>query len=186
MSETASNDGGANEEERFDSDFTLMAGELAKLLGDLVDALGGEKNVESADEFKLRENGVAAPDDDPLYQPAVDLVVKHQRASISLIQRHLRIGYNRAAQILVWMEQRLIVAPMQANGTIPEKHVVTFKPGTRTNVEDEITLDRLECISQRENMMRNTLHRYPKEIAHAIQMRGALNRRINREQQKHR
>lgn len=73
-----------------------------------------------------------------------------------------------------------------ANGQIPPKHIVAFKPGARTNIEDEITLDRLECISQSDNMRRNTLHRYPKEIAHAIQVRGALNRRINREQQKHR
>lgn len=65
-----------------------------------------------------------------------------------------------------------------ARGPIPPRYVVVFKPGMRTNVEDEITLDRLECISQADNMRRNTLHRYPKEIARAIQLRGALNRRI--------
>lgn len=66
-----------------------------------------------------------------------------------------------------------------AHGPIPPKHVVRFKPGMSTTVEEEITLDRLECISQAENMRRNTLHRYPKEIALAIQLRGALNRKIN-------
>lgn len=66
-----------------------------------------------------------------------------------------------------------------ANGPIPPKHVVRFKPGMSTTVEEEITLDRLECISLAENMRRNTLHRYPKEIALAIQLRGALNRKIN-------
>lgn len=66
-----------------------------------------------------------------------------------------------------------------AHGPIPPKHVVRFKPGMQTTVEDEITLDRIECISLAENMRRNSLHRYPKEIAHAIQLRGALNRRIN-------
>ncbi|CAB3960116.1 hypothetical protein LMG7053_06166 [Achromobacter ruhlandii] len=48
----------------------------------------------------------------------------------------------------------------------------------RTADVDLITADKVECISFAENMRRNTLHRYPKEIAHAIQMRGALNRRI--------
>ncbi len=65
------------------------------------------------------------------------------------------------------------------HGPIPPKHVVRFLPGMATTVEDEITHDRLECISLSENMRRNSLHRYPEEIARAIQMRGALNRKIN-------
>lgn len=66
-----------------------------------------------------------------------------------------------------------------AHGPIPAKHVVRFLPGLQTTVETEITLDKLECISLAENMRRNSLHRYPKDIARAIQLRGALNRRIN-------
>ena len=68
------------------------------------------------------------------------------------------------------------------NGPVPPNHVVRFKPGMHTTEESEITLDRLECISYAENMKRNSYHQYPKEIADAIQLRGALNRRINREQ----
>lgn len=49
----------------------------------------------------------------------------------------------------------------------------------RTAVLDEITLDRVECISLAENMRRNSYHNYPKEIALAIQLRGVLNRKIN-------
>ena len=70
----------------------------------------------------------------------------------------------------------------QANGPVPPKHIVCFKPGMHTTEEPEITVDKLECITRAENMKRNTLHNYPKEIAHAIQLRGALNRRINRVQ----
>lgn len=66
-----------------------------------------------------------------------------------------------------------------ANGPIPDKHVVRFKPGAHTTIESEITIDRLECISLAENMRRNTMHRYPKEIVDAIRSRGVLNRRIN-------
>ena len=66
-----------------------------------------------------------------------------------------------------------------AHGPIPPNYVVRFKDGVRTAIEEEITVERLECISMSENMKRNSLHRYPKEITHAIQIRAALNRRIN-------
>lgn len=53
---------------------------------------------------------------DGLYDEAVAIVLKHRRASISLVQRHLRIGYNRAARLLEAMEQAGVVSPMQSNG----------------------------------------------------------------------
>ena len=53
---------------------------------------------------------------DPLYDQAVEIVLKNRRASISLVQRHLRIGYNRAARLVEQMEHAGIVSPMQSNG----------------------------------------------------------------------
>ncbi|MDD5058426.1 MAG: DNA translocase FtsK 4TM domain-containing protein [Sideroxydans sp.] len=53
---------------------------------------------------------------DPLYDQAVEIVVKTRRPSISLVQRHLRIGYNRAARLIEAMEKAGLVSPMQANG----------------------------------------------------------------------
>ncbi|MBC7405652.1 MAG: DNA translocase FtsK 4TM domain-containing protein [Cytophaga sp.] len=53
---------------------------------------------------------------DALYDQAVAIVLKNRRASISLVQRHLRIGYNRAARLLEQMEQSGIVSTMQSNG----------------------------------------------------------------------
>ncbi|HSQ11253.1 MAG TPA: DNA translocase FtsK 4TM domain-containing protein, partial [Burkholderiaceae bacterium] len=53
---------------------------------------------------------------DPLYDQAVEIVVKNRRASISLVQRHLRIGYNRAARLLEDMERAGLVSSMQSNG----------------------------------------------------------------------
>ncbi|MDP1594121.1 MAG: DNA translocase FtsK 4TM domain-containing protein [Gallionella sp.] len=53
---------------------------------------------------------------DPLYDQAVEIVVKSRRASISLVQRNLRIGYNRAARLVEQMEAAGIVTPMQSNG----------------------------------------------------------------------
>jgi S-DNA-T family DNA segregation ATPase FtsK/SpoIIIE len=53
---------------------------------------------------------------DPLYDQAVEVVIKNKRASISLVQRHLRIGYNRAARLLEDMEKAGLVTPMLSNG----------------------------------------------------------------------
>ena len=59
-----------------------------------------------------------APDaeSDPMYDQAVAIVLQHKRASISLVQRHLRIGYNRAARLLEQMEKSGLVSAMATNG----------------------------------------------------------------------
>src|SRR5690606_2152870 len=61
-------------------------------------------------------NGEGSGEADPMYDQAVAVVLKHRRASISLVQRHLRIGYNRAARLLEQMEQSGLVSSMQSNG----------------------------------------------------------------------
>ncbi|MBK6618161.1 MAG: DNA translocase FtsK 4TM domain-containing protein [Nitrosomonas sp.] len=53
---------------------------------------------------------------DPLYDEAVSIVIKTRRASISLVQRQLRIGYNRAARLIEEMERAGIVSSMESNG----------------------------------------------------------------------
>ena len=53
---------------------------------------------------------------DPLYDQAVEVVLRTRRPSISLVQRHLRIGYNRAARLIEQMEQSGLVSTMQSNG----------------------------------------------------------------------
>ena len=63
----------------------------------------------------LEGNG-AGGEADPLYDQAVAIVLQNKRASISLVQRHLRIGYNRAARMLEEMERAGLVSPMQSNG----------------------------------------------------------------------
>ncbi|EJL77344.1 DNA segregation ATPase, FtsK/SpoIIIE family [Polaromonas sp. CF318] len=56
------------------------------------------------------------PEVDPLYSQALDLVVKNQKASISLVQRHLKIGYNRAAALMEALEVGGIVSAMSSSG----------------------------------------------------------------------
>ena len=53
---------------------------------------------------------------DPLYDQAVEVVLKNRRASISLVQRHLRIGYNRSARLIEAMEKAGLVSAMDARG----------------------------------------------------------------------
>jgi DNA segregation ATPase FtsK/SpoIIIE, S-DNA-T family len=53
---------------------------------------------------------------DPMYDQAVAIVLQHKKASISLVQRHLRIGYNRAARLLEQMERSGLVSAMSTNG----------------------------------------------------------------------
>ncbi|MEO7335320.1 MAG: DNA translocase FtsK 4TM domain-containing protein [Caldimonas sp.] len=53
---------------------------------------------------------------DAMYDQAVGIVLQHRRASISLVQRHLRIGYNRAARLLEQMEKSGLVSSMGTNG----------------------------------------------------------------------
>ena len=66
------------------------------------------------------------PEDDPLYEDAVALVVEHQRCSIAWLQRHFKIGYNRAARLIERMERERIVSEPEAGGG----RVVFKKPDT--------------------------------------------------------
>jgi Ftsk gamma domain len=60
--------------------------------------------------------GDGPADQDPLFTEAVAAVRDQQRASISFVQRHMRIGYNRAARLLEEMEKAGIVSAMDAEG----------------------------------------------------------------------
>lgn len=70
--------------------------------------------AESADGGFGEDSGGEA---DPLYDQAVAIVLENKRASISLVQRHLRIGYNRAARLLEDMEKAGLVSKMSGSGT---------------------------------------------------------------------
>lgn len=66
------------------------------------------------------------------------------------------------------------------NGPLPAGHALRFKDGNKLNTNPE----NLELISRADLMRRNTCHRYGKEIAQLIQLRGALNRKINHTERK--
>lgn len=62
-----------------------------------------------------------------------------------------------------------------AGREIPAGHALTFRDGNKRN----FALENLELVTRSELMRRNSYHNYPKEVAQAIQLRGALNRKIN-------
>ena len=76
--------------------------------------LEGGSAAGEGDEGAGVEGGDA--ESDPMYDQAVAVVLKTRRPSISLVQRHLRIGYNRAARLIEQMERAGMVSPMQTNG----------------------------------------------------------------------
>ncbi|MDE0422243.1 MAG: DNA translocase FtsK [Gammaproteobacteria bacterium] len=60
---------------------------------------------------------VGGDSEEPLYEEAVAFVLDSRRASISAVQRKLRIGYNRAARLIEQMEEAGVVSAMNSNGT---------------------------------------------------------------------
>jgi len=92
------------------------------------------KHLKQAGEPDYIEQVLAGPDDggfdvgvgedsgngsesDELYDQAVRIVTETRKASISGVQRRLKIGYNRAARLVEEMERSGIVGPLESNGT---------------------------------------------------------------------
>lgn len=74
-------------------------------------------NASEGSDFSSSYDGVLTDGEkDPLYDQAVQIVLDSKKASISYVQRNLRIGYNRAARIIEDMEKAGLVSPMQSNG----------------------------------------------------------------------
>lgn len=72
---------------------------------------------------------------------------------------------------LVWQE---------AHGPIPDGYAVAFRPGRRSTVLEEITLDALELVEKAEVMRRNSISNLPPELVELVRLRGVVTREINK------
>ncbi|WP_313330508.1 recombination-associated protein RdgC [Comamonas sp.] len=107
------------DENGFDADVAIATGELSQLIPDLIYALGGEGRTELGampQASALAPAGSGDGSQDPIYEQAVELVRAENKGSISMVQRRLRIGYNRAASLLEAMERSGIVSKTDVNG----------------------------------------------------------------------
>lgn len=140
--------------EQFDAEFALYALEIRQFLPALMGLFGGEAHLvepfpvqQEASGFATRTmpelagcsvevNGTplmawdesGAPSE-PLYPQAVQIVTETQRASVSQLQRRLKIGYNRAARLIEGMEAAGIVGPLQSNGSRRVLQAAESRPG---------------------------------------------------------
>lgn len=100
----------------------------------------------------------------------------HKLNSDGYLVRKVREGNNgglnwEAVHRLVWKE---------ANGPIPPRHMIVFKAGMKTTVLEQITVDKLECISREENARRNNHWLKNPELMKLYVLKGHINRQVNR------
>lgn len=86
-------------------------------LSNVDDAKPKSKGRREVQQDLLDGDGDSDSTADHLYADAVAFVRKEQRASISQVQRHFKIGYNRAARLVEQMEFEGIVSAMKSNGS---------------------------------------------------------------------
>src|SRR5690554_4694060 len=102
-----------------DDDEVLRVVEAWKQRGapDYIEDILSGADEGGAGSFEGGGEGGEGSEEDPLYDEAVRFVTESRRASISAVQRKLKIGYNRAARMIEAMEMAGVVTPMNTNGS---------------------------------------------------------------------
>ncbi|WP_018607533.1 DNA translocase FtsK [Uliginosibacterium gangwonense] len=83
----------------------------------ILNGTGGEEGGDGLGDILGGEGGNGGGESDEMYDKAVEVVLQTRRPSISLVQRHLRIGYNRAARLIEQMEKAGLVSAASATGS---------------------------------------------------------------------
>lgn len=99
-----------------------------------------------------------------------DIVIRHSHKKRNCPPyKWIRIGKGKWEMYHVYLWK-------QHNGQIPDGHIIVFKDKNTMNV----IIENLDCITKKENMMRNSIHQYPEEIKKTIQTLSLITRKINR------
>ncbi|RZS35714.1 DNA translocase FtsK [Corticibacter populi] len=88
----------------------------ADYIDGVLDGVSSENESDWAVDFEGTPAGSGGGEKDPMYDQAVEVVLKDRKASISYVQRKLRIGYNRSARLLEDMEKAGLVSALTSNG----------------------------------------------------------------------
>ncbi len=113
----------------------------------------------------------------PGSKPHTTLPVGSHRLCDGYLQR--KIGEARGSNSKRWRGVHELVW-IEAHGAVPPGHIVVFKPGQFSNRLEEITLERVECISRAEHARRNHPRSRSPELARLVQLKGAITRQVNR------
>lgn len=116
--------------------------------------------------------GIEPPNTQPVGSLRIVTVKGHS-------QLERKIGTQPGPNHMRWKSVHRLVWEA-ANGPTPAGHIVVFKPGMKTLVEAEITLDKVECISRAQNAQRNHPRNKSPELAKLYQLKGAITRQVNR------
>lgn len=152
----------------------------------------GRANVQSEKARAMRFTKAHTPWNKGKAHPSTGRAVETQFKPGALPLTHKPIGYERFDRDGViqrkvadtrsksdWAPVHQL-AWIEANGPIPEGQIVIFKAGAPRSPSSAIVAENLLCMSRAELMRHNSYHKYPKEVARLIQLRGALNRQINK------
>ena len=131
-------------------DFSPLAGRDVVLMPDFdlagFKCLRGEKkSFTEYDKFKQPVND--ADDNDTLWVEALEIILTDQKASISSLQRKLRVGYNRAARLLEKMESAKVIDEMTSDGQRKVLHPLPEKAPSKPGVIDYIKTQKPESIN---------------------------------------
>ncbi|MFC0233443.1 DNA translocase FtsK [Vagococcus entomophilus] len=109
--------------------------EVERIVASVTEQQGADyqENMMPSEEAEVSSSGEA---EDEYYQEALEMVVEMQTASISLLQRRFRIGYNRAARLIDEMEMRGVIGPSE--GSKPRKVLLDTLPNAQIEMEHQV------------------------------------------------
>lgn len=104
---------------------------------------------------------------------------RQRRESTGALVLELKVSEMPGPNHLRWTPVARLVWERE-HGPVPAGHIVVFKPGMSTIVLEEITPDRVECITRAEHARRNHPRNKSPELAKLVQLKGAITRQVNR------